>query len=161
MKLELQNNISSRQDLKAIIIEIKSYAQWYSQVTVKMKFDKNASYEQPSVSEAAYELITSWSKEKPLNQKNLDELIAELEDYAATAPAITITLAAPPPRSLKKTLTDWCRQNIDPNMLVDFKFNATMLGGMVVQHGSHVYDWSFRRQILDKRYNFAEVLKSV
>jgi F0F1-type ATP synthase delta subunit len=50
---------------------------------------------------------------------------------------------------------------VAPNMLVDFKFNSTMLGGMVVQYGSHIYDWSFRQRILDARDKFPEVLRSV
>jgi F0F1-type ATP synthase delta subunit len=91
----------------------------------------------------------------------LDKLIETLEDYGTSAPIITITLAAPAPNSLKKTLIDWCRKNIAPNALIDFRFNATMLGGMVVQYGSRIYDWSFRRQILAARDKFPEILRNV
>ena len=53
-----------------------------------------------------------------------------------------------------------CRP-VAPDVLVNFQFNATILGGMVVRYGSHVYDWSFRRQILAKRDTFPEVLRRV
>jgi hypothetical protein len=32
---------------------------------------------------------------------------------------------------------------------------------MVVVHGSRIYDWSFRRQILATREKFPEVLRNV
>jgi hypothetical protein len=161
MKINLQDSVSSRQDLKAVILEVRGYAKWYSQTAVKMRFSENSSYEQPLFSQAATSLINDWNKENPINQKSLDELVATLEEVESSAPSMTITLAAPPPGSLKKSLTLWCRENIEPNILVDFGFNSTMLGGMIVRFGSHVYDWSFRRQILSSLERFPEILRNV
>jgi F0F1-type ATP synthase delta subunit len=84
-----------------------------------------------------------------------------LREFEESAPHITLTLAAPAPNGLKKTLISWCRDNIDKNILVDFKFNATILGGMVVVYGSRIFDWSFKRQILAAREKFPEVLRNV
>jgi len=161
MKIDLQANISSRQDLKAAILEIRRYSSWYGQTAVKMRASKNDSYEQPTFSQAATNIINEWNKVDPVSQQSLEELIRELEDYDRNAPVATITLAAPAPNSLKKSIIAWFRQNVDPNILVDFRFNSTMLGGMVVQYGSHIYDWSFRRQVLAARDKFPEVLKRV
>ena len=74
---------------------------------------------------------------------------------------MSITLAAPAGAGLKRTLAEWCRQNIDENLLVHFDFNATLLGGMVVNYGSRIFDWSFRRRILEDRAKFPEVLRRV
>jgi F0F1-type ATP synthase delta subunit len=74
---------------------------------------------------------------------------------------MTITLAAPATTGIKKQLTAWCRDNVAPDVLVRFEFNQTLLGGMVVRFGSHIYDWSLRRQILDGRTKFPEVLRNV
>jgi F0F1-type ATP synthase delta subunit len=84
-----------------------------------------------------------------------------LEDFSDSAPRVTVTLAAPAPNSLKQTIALWFRENIAPNTLVNFKFNSTILGGMVVVYGSRIYDWSFRRQILVSREKFPEVLRNV
>jgi len=62
---------------------------------------------------------------------------------------------------IQKNLVNWCRENIAPNILITFQFNATLLGGMVIRHGSNIFDWSFRRQILAARNNFPEVLRRV
>ncbi|HET8709361.1 MAG TPA: F0F1 ATP synthase subunit delta, partial [Candidatus Saccharimonadales bacterium] len=93
--------------------------------------------------------------------KSLDKNMRALEDYARTAPHLTITLAAPAPASLKQTLTAWCRQNLAPNMLVTFEFNSSLCGGMVVRYGSRMFDWSFRRQIMENKQKFPEVLRNV
>jgi hypothetical protein len=153
--------ILSEQDLKAAALEVKKYANWYNQTAVKMKVTKNNSYELPAVSPEATNIINEWLAGNPPTSKSLDDLILALEGFAHDAPRVTITLAAPPPNSLKQTLAAWFRQNIAPNTLVNFKFNATILGGMVVVYGSHIYDWSFRRQILAAREKFPEVLRNV
>jgi hypothetical protein len=159
--INLQDNIYSREDLREVILEVKKYAGWYAQTAIKMQVTKNNTYEEPAFSPVAVSIINQWAKENPISPKSLDALIQSLEDYAESAPVITITLAAPVPNSLKRVLVEWCRKNIAPNALIDVRFNATMLGGMVVQYGSHIHDWSFRRQILAERGKFPEVLRRV
>ncbi|MGH7157436.1 MAG: F0F1 ATP synthase subunit delta [Candidatus Saccharimonadales bacterium] len=161
MKLSLQNSVVSRQDLKALILEVRRYGQWAAQNSVKDKVLGKSDLTRPQISLAASQLITQWADGKNLTQKSLDELVTELEDYEATAPYVSITLAAPPPNALKQQLVSWFRDNVRPDILVDFKFNSTMLGGMVVSCGSHVYDWSFKRQILAARDKFPEALRHV
>lgn len=161
MKQSLLDNITSTHELRAVVIEVRRYIQWYVQQSLKSRLPNQKPSQPPAVSRAASVIINQWAQEKPLNQRSLDELIQYLEEYEKTAPSITITLAAPPPSSLKKILVDWCRQKIDAHILVDFQFNSTILGGMVVRYGSHIHDWSFRRQILASKGKFAEVLRRV
>lgn len=162
MKLNLPENVSSQQDLKALILEVQQYAHWFSQNSVKQKYSKVKSDEQPpELSPEANSLIKEQAKDQKAEQSSLDELIASLSDIEANAPHITITLAAAAPNSLKKELIGWFRQNVDKNILVNFKFNSTLLGGMVVNYRSHIFDWSFRRQIMATRDHFPEVLRRV
>jgi hypothetical protein len=161
MKLSLQDDVTSVQDLKTVILDIRKYAKWFGQTLVKMRMAGGGPYEPPVISTPAANLINEYSGGQQVNKEKLDELVAALEDFEATAPHISIALAAPVPSDLRKTLTDWFRKNISPNALVDFSFNSTMLGGMVVQYGSHVYDWSFKRQILVAHEHFPEVLRHV
>jgi hypothetical protein len=123
----------------------------------------------PTLTPAAKILLASWAAQvnagtnggQALTSANLDELVLELQDIIDMAPTITITLAAPASAGIKKSLVTWCRANIAPDALVSFGFNATLLGGMVVRFGSHLYDWSFRRQILQNRAKIPEVLRRV
>ena len=161
MKPNLPSSVLSLQDLKSIIVDIRKYSEWFSLNAVKTKVAGSPYAEQPAISPAAITYVEQLAAKAPLSVASLDGLIKELEKLGATLPSITITLAAPAPGSLKITLVNWCRQNIDPNILVDFRFNSTILGGMVLQYGSHIYDWSFRRQILTARQHFPEVLRRV
>jgi hypothetical protein len=160
MKLQLPDDIISPQDLKSLTLEIRQYAGWYSQYSVKSRVTNAKPSPPPSASVVATSLIKNWANNQP-SQKGLDDLISSLEALEADSPRVTITLAAAAPGSLKKTLVEWCRANVGDSILVTFKFNSTILGGLVVQHGSHVYDWSFRRQILAASQNFPEVLRRV
>ena len=161
MNLKLPDSISSPQDLVAVILEIRDYTRWFSHRSIIKRVSKKRTSEPPVMSPAATELLRECSAKKPLSQLSLGKLIKTLEKFQSTAPTLTITLAAPPTSDIKRTLVAWCRENIAPNVAVTFQFNATLLGGMVVRSGSHIYDWSFRRQILANRAKFPEVLRRV
>jgi hypothetical protein len=161
MKIQLPDGICSPQDLRAVILEIRDYARWSSHAAVKKQVSGKAAGDKPETTPEAAAIVKAWTDNKPLTQAGLDELIAELEDFEAEAPYLTITLAAAPSGGFKKELAAWCRQNIEPNVLVSFKFNSTLLGGLVVRYGSRIYDWSFRRQLLTNRAKFPEVLRRV
>jgi len=162
MKLSLPSSVASRQDFKTVISDVRKFGSWAGQRAIKIKVSGESTVSsQPVISQAAADLINQWRTDKETNQKNLDGLIKALENLAGASPHVTITLAAPAPAKLKQEIVAWFRKNVGPNMLVDFKFNATMLGGMVVHYGSHVFDWSFKRQIMGARAKFPEILKNV
>lgn len=161
MKFKLDETISSLQDLRGLILEIHEYERWFSHNAIKKRVHVHTVSVTPDLTPAARTVIREWNTGKELTVKSLDELIKTLEDYSRKAPSITITLAALPSAGIKKILVGWCRDNIAPSILVDFQFNSTLLGGLVVRSGSHVFDWSFRRQILAEREKFPEVLRRV
>lgn len=161
LAIELPPSVCSQQDVKALVLDVRVYARWYSQASIKKRLKLKHAIAQPTLSPAATELIHDWSIKKPLTTASLDELIAALDALAANAPNLTIVLAAPASGNLKKTLVGWCRKNVAPDVLVSFEFNSTLLGGLVVRYGSRIFDWSFRRQILENSAKFAEVLRHV
>lgn len=161
MTLKLPDTISSPQDLTAVISEIHEYGRWFAHESIKKRVNAKAESPTPLLSPAAEQLLRETGSNRQLSPGDISGLIDTLTKYKNTAPTITLTLAAPPTGSIKTTLVNWCRHNIAPNVLVNFQFNATILGGMVVRHGSRVFDWSFRRQILDSRHKFPEVLRNV
>lgn len=158
----LPTGIISHSDLTALIFELKAYEKWFRHAVIKRTVSSlQAQIDTPQLSEAALEIITDQSNKELISQQDLSLAIADLETYQSSLPSLTITLAAPPPQSLKIELANWCYQNISHNLLINFRFNSTLLGGMVVQCGSRVYDWSWRRSILNNRGKFAEVLRRV
>ncbi|MEO6727959.1 MAG: F0F1 ATP synthase subunit delta [Candidatus Saccharimonas sp.] len=157
----LPESISSPSDITGLILEVRSYAQWYGQYVNAQRAGSRYKSAQPELSDIAGEVIRTWAKEAPLTAERIDEHISNLEHIQKTAPVITITLAAAATAEVKRALVTWCRAHIHEEILVTFRFNATILGGMVVRYGSRVYDWSFRRAIMSERQRFPEVLSRV
>lgn len=160
-RVKLPESIFSRQDLAAATLEVREYARWFAHEEIKRRAGATSTSTQPSISAAAEQIIREWKAVAPFSRARFDELLAILEDYKNSAPSLTFTLAAPPTNGIKTQLAKWCRENIAPHVLVSFKFNSSLLGGMVVQSGSRILDWSFRRQVLDNRGRFAEILRNV
>lgn len=161
MTLVLPASISSTQDVTALGLEVQSYAKWYLQYANAAKLKVAYKEPQPDITPVAAELIREWGKQNPLSADSLDQLIKELAHKSKSAPTMTITLAAPATSDVKATLVGWARENINPDVLITFRFNSTILGGMVVRVGSHIFDWSFRRAILNERHKFREIISRV
>jgi len=128
---------------------------------IKQRVGSKKTTDQPELSPAAVEVIRTWANKEQLTQSKIDELIKLLEKFKSTAPTLTITLAAPATGDIKQLLVEWCRKNIASNVLVNFRFNSSLLGGMVVRFGSQIFDWSFRRKILASKDKFPEILRRV
>ena len=161
MKLKLSDQVISPEDLKELIEELRNYSQWLNHNSIVKKLTKKSAVNQPQLSEELTDLISQWQDGKEVTATSLSKLIITLTKLLDTTPKLRITLAALPSQSLKKTLVNWCRQSISPFILIDFRYNQALLGGMVVKSNSHIYDWSYRRQILDSKHLLKEVLSRV
>lgn len=160
-RLSLPDEVASIQDLTGLILEVREYIKWFSHNAILERVSKKRTSKPITLSPSATKLLQEWEKMQPISTRSLDELLDTLNLYKNTAPTLSITLAAPVTNDIKATLINWCRTNVAPNVMVTFGFNATLLGGMVVHLGSRIFDWSFRRQILASRDNFAEALRRV
>lgn len=161
MKLKLPDTVASVQDLSSLTDEIKDFLRWFTHEETKKQVGAKKASVQPVQSDSASQLLRDLNARRTLSADSINELIEELEDYAKDAPTISFTLAAPAPAGVKINLVNWCRNNISANILVNFHFNSGILGGMVVRFGSHIFDWSFRRQILASKDNFVKALSDV
>jgi hypothetical protein len=160
-KFALSPSVSSPQDLSALILEIKEYSKWFRHNEIKHKTNAKSASPPPVLSDGALETLRTLRNKNLIKGKDLEELIKTLGRFQAKAPLMTITLAAPAPKALKKNLVDWTRQNLAPDVLITFQFNSTLLGGMVIKCGSHVFDLSLRRKLLNSGNKFPEILRNV
>lgn len=161
MKFKIPSVVASSQDLSALLFDIHEYSRWFEHESIKKRVGDSHISEAPKLLPAAIELLQSVEAKQPITQQILDQIMENLKEYSHKSPIITITLAAPPLIGIKTSLVSWCRENIAPNVLVNFQFNTNLLGGMILRCGSRVFDWSFKRQILANRDNFPEVLRRV
>ncbi len=162
MTFDLTPWLSSPLRLKQVIIELQAYSQWYMHNKVQRQVGAGRpSTDVPKLSVPALALLARVQQGQPVSGESFEDIIARLKQIGDTAPAVTIILAAMPSEGLKQTIVQWLRDQINSNTLVTFQLNSGLLGGMVVRLGSHIYDWSFRRQILEQKQHFAEVLSRV
>ena len=161
MNQQLPDSVYSPSDLAALIVEIRSYAQWFGQYVNAQRVGSRLVTEPPELSSIASDVIREYAKLSPITTARLDEIIAALEYAASHASVITITLAAPATTDVKQRLTAWCRQELSPSMLVAFRFNSHIMGGMVVRVGSRIYDWSFRTKLMSQQHRITGALARV
>ena len=161
MKLTVPDSVASAQDFAALANDVHAYAAWASKELIKQKVSGKSAGAQPQLSDEATTVIRSWGNGKPLTQTSIDSLIKALDEYKKSSPTVTITLAAIPSGEVKTKLVAWCRKELNPQILITFRLNRNILGGMVVAYGSHIHDWSFRRRLTDASKPFSEVLGRV
>lgn len=161
MKLKLPSLVASPQDLNELLSQAQDYATFLSHQSNIKRIGARRKVEPPVLSPSLKELLAAHDLLADANASDLQALIESLQGFKHSAEQITITLAAPVTGEVKRNLVDWCRNNISPNILVAFQFNSTILGGLVVRYGSHIFDWSFRRQLFSNRQKIAETLHRV
>ncbi len=160
-KFALPDSIATPEELVRATLEVKEYAKWFNQESIRRRVSKKKGPAAPELTEPARAIISHWGDGGPTDSRDMATLIKTLEDFKRHTETVTITLAAPVTSSLKRTLVAWCRSSISPSIFVSFQFNSTILGGAVIRYGSRVFDWSFRRQLLDNSAAFGEVLRRV
>lgn len=87
----------------------------------------------------------------------LESLAQELEIILDKAPSVHVLLAAMPGRAIRRQLVTWFRTEVNPLTLLTFAARSDLGGGAIVQAGSHLYDLSFRRSIIDNKARLTEI----
>jgi F0F1-type ATP synthase delta subunit len=107
---------------------------------------------------AALDLVPEASR---ADDAAIERLRVQLEHMATAAPVVTLVLAGAASSRLKQELVGWLRQNVHAGLLVNFRVNPDIAGGVVIRTTNHVYDCSFRRPLLANAHKFTEVLERV
>jgi hypothetical protein len=91
----------------------------------------------------------------------LYELAEQIEKLSVAAPRLTLTLAALPSSHLREDLVKWARTNLTANVLVVFRVNPDLAGGLMMRTTNRLLDCSFRQRLLAEPTGFTEVLRRV
>lgn len=155
MSLRLPVDLYSSDQLGAVILELRSYISALRSAEVRIKAGKPPA-EAPRTSALLLGAFHGAGL-KTDNPKSAEQLLEQLELVRKQAPIAHITLPDLPGRTLKRQLTVWFRTAIHPYLLLTFAVRSDMCGGIIVQAGSHIYDFSFREQLLQQRSRIAEI----
>jgi len=87
----------------------------------------------------------------------IEALSKEVQTALEKAPTVHILLAAMPGRAMKRQFVTWFRTEVSPFALLTFAARSDLGGGAIIQTGSHLYDLSFRRGIIDNKARLTEI----
>ncbi len=160
MKLNLGENIISPADLRSLIEEVEAYAAYSRHRHIQARAGARPTKNTPRISETANEFLAANKPKDGYKLRDLDRLIAELEQRYHKSPQARITLADIASTGLKLSISNWLRLNVNESVLIDFRSDSTILGGMIVVVGSHIYDWSMRRQLLETKNKLIDLVSN-
>jgi hypothetical protein len=157
--IQLPTDLYSPDQLGAVILELRSYLSLLRDTSVRAHLAQ-AEAGAPHASALLLGVLRSTNIELT-DQLKIEKALKELEVIRSKAPAAHLMMAALPNRDLKRKLIDWFRTEIHPYMLLTFATRTDIGGGVVIQAGSHIYNYSFRQQILSHKGRISEIFNSV
>ena len=157
--VRLPLDLYSPEQLSAVIIELRSYISSLRDTAVRAKAE-HATAGAPHASALLLATLHE-SATSPTESSAAEKLLKQLEAIRDKAPAVHLMTAALPNRDLKRKLTEWFRGEIHPFALLTFATRTDIGGGFILQAGSHVYNYSFREQILSHKARISELYHSV
>lgn len=158
MAYELPPAVYSPQLLESVVYDLQVYLDWYRQTKVKRQVGAKPLAE-PSHSAETVVVIESYMQGKTPTLEALEALLGELK--GVRLPEVHITLAALPNHTQREALVTWFRSNITPHLLVTFVADRNLGGGVVVRTPNHVFDFTWKQQLLGRRDKLAEIVKRV
>lgn len=146
VNVRLPIDIYSPDQSSGLLLALHEYIEAVHQAAVKAKVE-NQSVPRPEMPTAVESLATG-SGVDVTNLQALDELYKQLDAALQKAPTMHLTVSAIPGRTFKRQMTVWFRTQIHPMTLLTFSARSDIGGGIVLQAGSRLYDYSFRQRIL-------------
>jgi hypothetical protein len=151
---ELPAAVYSPQLLESVIYDVQVYLDWVRQNQIRRKVGAKPKPEPNHVL-----VIEAWLNGQPPTLESIEELLSHLK--ALKLPQIHITLAALPNQNQRETLVKWFRTNTTPHLLVSFVADRNLGGGVVIRTPNHVYDYTWKQELVAARDKLAGILKHV
>jgi hypothetical protein len=157
--ISLPVDMYSTDQLSAVMLELRDYCNVLRDTSARKKIT-HAAEEVPHVSALLLGVLHG-AGIRAGNYDDAEGLLKELESLRSKAVVAHVTLAALPTRTLKRQLTVWFRAEIHPSAFLTFVMRSDIGGGIIVQMGSRLYDFSFREVLLNNKARIGEIFSSV
>jgi len=159
--LELPESLHSPEQLQACGFELEVVVSWRRRQDIK----KQSGYTGPvtpdfELGPTIAGLLGSRDVVARMPLSALEEVQKQIHQWLAQ-PVTHVTFAVTPPASTKAEIVKWFRAHIRPTALVKFHVNGNIIGGMVVRTPNKIFDFSFRKQLLQRKSLIPEILKRV
>jgi ATP synthase delta (OSCP) subunit len=158
---ELPESLYSPEQLQACAFELDVVISWRRRQDIK----KQSGYAGPVTADfelgpTIAGLLGTRETVARMPLATLEEVHKQLNEWLAQ-PVTHVTFAVSPPTSIKVEIVKWFRAQVLPTALVKFHVNGNIIGGMVVRTPNKIFDFSFRKQLLQRKSLIPEILKRV
>lgn len=150
----LPPQLVSPRDLRELLLELETLRAWQAQQDIAKDVHRTYPINEPELSRDASTFVHEWTK----MGLSIEAIIDQLSRHLRTAPVMTITLAASASRDMQATIVKWCRLNLSDRILVQFRIDPTLLGGMTIRVNSRLFDWSYRTKLLANKNRLKELV---
>ncbi len=155
---ELPPAIYSPQLLESVTYDIQYYLDWYRQNQIRKEVGAKPK-DEPNHSDETVLVIEAWLAGQPPTLEKLEALLDYLKHLKL--PEVHIMLAALPNRTQRETLVAWLRNNATTHLLVSFTADRNLGGGIVLRTPNHIFDYSWKQQLVAARDKLAGIIKRV
>jgi ATP synthase delta (OSCP) subunit len=160
MSYKLPVTVYTLDQMQLGAVELHAYANRLHQQAATRHADAGQ-HKPVSLSIESQALLDELPPKKQTDPEAIDALATELEEMVAHGPRVSLTLAGLASHHLREELVGWLRTNLKANLLVDFHVNPDIAGGLMVRTTNHVYDFSFRRHLLEDTARFTRIFDRV
>lgn len=154
INVSLPIDTHSPDQLSGLSLELQTYLGELRDWTARSKTGHQSTA--PVVSELLATLLRA-SHVATDDSDALENLQTELDKLLINSPVVHLILATLPSRTLRRQLTVWFRTQVHPAALLTFAVRTDIGGGIIIQAGSRVYDYSFRSKILANKQRIGEI----
>lgn len=155
--MTLPNDVYSPDQLSELTMELREYIGALRDTTLRNQASKTAKKTSLPTMSALLKLVF----ENVSDGVTPEAMLRELEAMLKNAPTVHLMLAAQPSKEMRRQLVLWFRVEIHPTTLLTFSERHDLGGGIVVRAGSHVYDFSFKRKVVDNQKRITEIAAGV
>lgn len=151
--MTLPADVHSPDQVSELIMELRSYIDGLRDAALRNRAQASGKpSDAPGVSAMLKKVF-----ENAIDTMTPEEMLHELEELLLRAPVAHLMLAATPAEQLTRQLVVWFRIEIHPQLLLTLSTRRDIGGGGVLRVGSSIYDFSFRRRILDNKKRLTEL----
>lgn len=155
MNVHIPLDVYSPDQLSTLLAELQTYRSQLRDLAVRAKATKSKQTETLEKSEVLANFLRNSGAQD--DDEELENLQHELQTTLKNAPVMHVTLSAPAGLTLKRQLTVWFRTQIHEHSLLTFTARSDIGGGIMLQAGSHFYDYSFKDHIIANKARLTEI----
>jgi F0F1-type ATP synthase delta subunit len=143
----LPSNVVTRVDVSHVVSELERVDNDITTATVRAQLNPQE-VTRPAMSQQ----LTAFLEQNHMNLDNSQarsEIIKQLRLLKDKVPVIHMTFAVTADGESLATLTQWVRNQVHPQAVIDVGLQPALVGGVYVRTPNHIHDWSLRAKLHD------------